>query len=73
MPPGAATTSVSTATEITSSKNVRNPHCSAVNANSLAAVITKTAPVGVRAAVRLTVSELLIPTRCRDNSKGMNQ
>ena len=41
------------AVENTSPKNVRSQSCSAVNVNSLAAVIRRTAPIGERAAIRL--------------------
>ena len=55
MPPRAATTNASTAVEIASPRNVRSQSCSAVNVNSLAAVIRRTAPIRARAATRPAV------------------
>ena len=53
MLPSVATTNASTVVENTSPKNVRSQSYSAVNVNSLAAVIRRTAPVEERAAIRL--------------------
>ena len=53
--PGAAIANASTVAENTSPKSVRSQSCSAVNVNSLVAVIRRTAPIGVKAAVRLAV------------------
>ena len=53
MLPRAATTSASIVGKNTLQKNTRNQSCSAANANSLAAIIRRTAPIRARAAVKL--------------------
>ena len=55
MLPRAAIVNASTAAENTLPKNVRSQSCSAANANSLVAVIRRTALVGAKAADRPTV------------------
>ena len=53
MLPRVAITNALTAVESTSPKNAKSQSCSAVNANSSAAVTRRTAPIEARVAVRL--------------------